>query len=549
MKLLDIILEDETILDGVQYSHKTDQEWFDYFKIKFPNWDYSNAEIYKGNDGIKKIKNIYCKIHKHNFPEGNSSELVITSHNLQGVGCRDCGIEKNKKTYTPEEITQELIASPFTKNLKFDNVEYEGLDGQKFKIKIKNYSCKIHPTWFKETPTIFKRVKYGESNCAMCHDDKSREVNKLRIKTDEQSKDDLEKSTKTIGLNFDNVEFKREQSPFENNTYITRLLIKNYSCKIHKWWKQNEWTRHDGVIGGLSGCKICGILSDDKKKGKIIDNWDGKFDDDVNSQYNKWIIKRNNLLKSNWLKISKKEHFDPKTKKPKYGYDKVNFNDPNSIKYYYKPSTKEYYKIREFEIFCPKSNHGYFLQDAKIHKKGSGCPLCRESKGEIYLANLFSNNDIKYVRGKDARFEGLVGKKIGLTCDFYLPERKVIIEYDGKQHFEPIFGSTEGTRMKIYTMTYTNDNVRDRFAKTNKEGISLIRIPYTIEFSDINVQLFAALRKIGPNEVIRLPLGSYPSRKKPKTILHKDQVDLSQPIQKPNRTGPKLSLMNTLKNI
>jgi hypothetical protein len=98
-------------------------------------------------------------------------------------------------------------------------------------------------------------------------------------------------------------------------------------------------------------------------------------------------------------------------------------------------------------------------------------------------------------------------------------------------------------------MTYTNDNVRDRFAKTNKEGISLIRIPYTIEFSDINVQLFAALRKIGPNEVIRLPLGSYPSRKKPKTILHKDQVDLSQPIQKPNRTGPKLSLMNTLKNI
>ena len=54
MKLIDIIFEDETILDGVQYSHKTDQEWLDGLKIKFPNWDYSNAEIYKGDDSVGK---------------------------------------------------------------------------------------------------------------------------------------------------------------------------------------------------------------------------------------------------------------------------------------------------------------------------------------------------------------------------------------------------------------------------------------------------------------------------------------------------------------
>jgi len=546
MKLLDIILEDEMILDGVKYSQKTNQEWFDEFKTKFPNWDYSNAEIYKGNDGVKKIKNIYCKIHKHNFPEGNSSELVMTSHNGNGVGCRDCGLEKIKirKTYTPEELTQELITSPFTKNLTFDNVEYEGLDVGKQKIMLKNYSCKIHPTWFKKTSANFFKVKYGNTNCAMCHDDKSREINKLRRKTDEQSKDDLEKSTNTTGLTFNNVEFKRE---LDRNTNDTRLFIKNYSCKIHKWWKQNDWIRVDGVIRGTTGCKICGILSDDKKKGKIIDKWDGKFDDDVNSQYNKWIIKRNNLLKSNWLKISKKEHFDPKTKKPKYGYDKVNFNDPNSIKIVYSPTTKIYKKLREFEIFCYKPNHGYFLQDAAIHKTGSGCPICKESKGEIFLANLFSNNDIKHVRGKDARFEGLIGKKVGLTCDFYLPERKVIIEYDGKQHFEPIFGSTEETRMKIYIMTYTNDNVRDRFAKTNKEGISLIRIPYTIEFGDIGGQLLESLKNLKENTVIRLPLGGYPKRMKPKLILAKNQVDLNQPIRKPNRmTESKLSLIGVL---
>ena len=65
--------------------------------------------------------------------------------------------------------------------------------------------------------------------------------------------------------------------------------------------------------------------------------------------------------------MSKKEHFDSKTKKPKYGYDRVNFNDPNTIKYVYSPFTKKYRKEREFEIFCPKPNHGYFLQDARDH--------------------------------------------------------------------------------------------------------------------------------------------------------------------------------------
>jgi hypothetical protein len=59
------------------------------------------------------------------------------------------------------------------------------------------------------------------------------------------------------------------------------------------------------------------------------------------------------------------------------------------------------------------------------------------------------------------------------------------------------------------------------------------------------VQLFGILKKIEPNKVFRL--GEYPSRKKPKTILAKNQVDLNKPIIKPRRvTESKLSLINTL---
>ena len=104
--------------------------------------------------------------------------------------------------------------------------------------------------------------------------------------------------------------------------------------------------------------------------------------------------------------------------------------------------------------------------------------------------------------------------------------------------------------MDAYNRTYTNDTIRDNFAKTNNEGISLIRIPYTIEFSDINVQLFEALKKIEPNQIIKLPFGGYPSRMRPKTILHKNQVDLTKPILKPIRTNEsKLSLMGILGQI
>ena len=59
--------------------------------------------------------------------------------------------------------------------------------------------------------------------------------------------------------------------------------------------------------------------------------------------------------------------------------------------------------------------------------------------------------------------------------------------------------------------------------------------------------LLDALKSVEAREIRRL--GDYPERQLPKEAVHKDRVDLSQPIQKPNRTGPKLSLMNTLKNI
>ena len=60
-----------------------------------------------------------------------------------------------------------------------------------------------------------------------------------------------------------------------------------------------------------------------------------------------------------------------------------------------------------------------------------------------------------------------------LRFDFYLPHHNVVIEYDGKQHFQPvkIFGGKEEFRK-----VKNRNKLKDDFCLENR--IKMIRIPY-----------------------------------------------------------------------
>jgi very-short-patch-repair endonuclease len=433
------------------------------------------------------------------------------------------------------KLKQKLIDSPNASGLTFDNVEIEvKQEGPYRRRYVKNYSCKKHPEWIGTEWRKYDDVKSGHSGCKICGKERLTGSNPELQKSNEELIQQLKSNSNVSGLTFDNVEIERREDP---SSKWSKIFVKNYSCKKHNKWFRSDWVRYGDIQQGKNGCQICSIENNDILRSTVSDTWDGKLTD--NDIFNNFMVKRNKDLQKYWVKKLKEIH-----KNKKYYYSKVIFNDPNTIKYFYDPVTEKIRnRERELEIVCPK--HGSFFQYVSVHKRGSGCPICRESKGENYLSILFTNNKIKYVRGKDARFQGLIGKRVGLTCDFYLPDYKVIVEYDGEHHFKPIFGSTDNSRMSTYNTTYTNDTIRDNFAKSNKEGISLIRIPYTMKDDDINVQLFSTLKKMEPNKVFKL--GEYPSRKKPKTILAKNQVDLNKPIVKLRRiTETKLSLINTL---
>lgn len=104
-------------------------------------------------------------------------------------------------------------------------------------------------------------------------------------------------------------------------------------------------------------------------------------------------------------------------------------------------------------------------------KRYTPCPKCKiYSYGEFTIENFLRSNDIAYE--KEKKFEDLKLKG-NLRYDFYLPNLKSCIEYDGEQHFKIIkfFGGEER-----YNYTKKSDELKNKYCEEN--GIKLLRIPY-----------------------------------------------------------------------
>lgn len=67
---------------------------------------------------------------------------------------------------------------------------------------------------------------------------------------------------------------------------------------------------------------------------------------------------------------------------------------------------------------------------------------------------------------------------------FFIPERNLVIEYDGEQHFAPVDFANKGLLWAkgIFQQTVRHDNIKNNYCLTN--GINLLRIPY-FDFDNI----------------------------------------------------------------
>lgn len=87
---------------------------------------------------------------------------------------------------------------------------------------------------------------------------------------------------------------------------------------------------------------------------------------------------------------------------------------------------------------------------------GGGCPRCSVSKGEKAIASWLDEKGILYEPQK--KFDNCKNV-LSLPFDFYLPDYNILIEYNGKQHYEPIkyFGG-----QKTFDNQVLRDNIKKR---------------------------------------------------------------------------------------
>ena len=212
----------------------------------------------------------------------------------------------------------------------------------------------------------------------------------------------------------------------------------------------------------------------DKIKVKIICSKHGIFEQRPNNHLNlkhgcpkcndikKLIMcQENNLIKS----LNTKSNFITKAilvHGDKYDYSLVNYINA----------------VINLIIICPI--HGKFEQLSNNHLNGSGCPICRESKGEKTIRNYLINKNINFIQQK--KFPDCRDKRL-LPFDFYLPDYNTCIEFNGRQHYEIIenWGGIEGLKDqqkkdKIKTEYCQNKNISLLTIKFNEDILNKLTI-------------------------------------------------------------------------
>lgn len=139
-------------------------------------------------------------------------------------------------------------------------------------------------------------------------------------------------------------------------------------------------------------------------------------------------------------------------------------NDKLPIEYSVHAREKVYWK-------CLKNNHVWKATIShRTSKNGSNCPHCKQSQGEKQICIILDSQNIEYIPQK--KFDDCVYKK-KMPFDFYLIDNNILIEFDGKQHFEQV---DYWDNDEEYEIRHIKDNIKNKYCYDNK--INLLRISY-----------------------------------------------------------------------
>lgn len=140
-----------------------------------------------------------------------------------------------------------------------------------------------------------------------------------------------------------------------------------------------------------------------------------------------------------------------------------------------------------------KEHHIEFETSPDTHLRGSGaCPMCTRSIGEAKIYGYLSRHKIKLFTQHKIEHNNPLCKRQYLVVDFYIPEYNVVIEYNGKQHYQHVeFFHSDG-------FTLEDQKIRDNTLVDilTSKGIRLLTIKYNKidEIDDILNREFGTLQ-------------------------------------------------------
>lgn len=423
---------------------KTTKEFIEEARKVQPKYDYSKVNYVNSQTKVT----IRCPKH--------GDFLIKPNDLLSEHGCRECGKEKNAKAH--RKTTEEFIARVKQFHPEYDYSKVNYVD-KNTKVWI---GCPKHG--YVDIPP--QSILHGHG-CRYCGQD-------LTHKDQRKTTKEFVKKAKLLYPKYDYSKVN-----YVNNK--TNVLI---GCPKHGYFP----IRPNNILHG-HGCKDCGFESMKQKRTKsterfvteaklLYPGYDYSKVNYINHRTNvlidcpkhgEFYITPNELLNGHGCKYcgiesrtqkrtKSTEKFILEAKKiyPEYDYSKVN---------YIRDKTKVL-------IGCTK--HGYFRTTPNSLLRGSGCPICSESKGEKTVRNWFEKHNINYKR--QHRFAEL-GQ---YSYDFYIPDFNLLIEYNGEQHYKkcPYFHRKPNS----FECQLKRDELKKDYAEKN--GYKLLVIPYT-EFNNI----------------------------------------------------------------
>lgn len=307
------------------------------------------------------------------------------------------------------------------------------------------------------------------------------------------------KCTKYCGENLEEFIIKAEKAHGSRYDY-SKVVYKNNRtkvkiiCKDHGVFMQIPYEHISGA--GCPACANCKKLDNKsfiKKAKKIHKN---KYDYSL-VDYKKSSVKVNILCNKHGVFKQKPNSHLSGNGCPKCADERGAKLRSLSLSHFISRAKKVHGKLynyknveyvnqyKKIKVFC-NIHKEYFFTIPTNHLQGTGCPICNNSKGELFIRSILLENKIEFEEQK--KFDNCRYKN-KLPFDFYIIKKNILIEYHGKQHYEFVkqFHKTE----KNFLRAINRDEIKRKFAKDN--NIKLLEIPYYLKNEDIRCILVKEL--------------------------------------------------------